>query len=236
MKANTATHFTKKSIKGWTHPRRHATSGYKMLDVCLSVRYTSVPMERSSHTTLIALSLRLPMILPMTLIVISQVLTLHFLAAQVPETASLLPKPNESPLFIERYAELQPNERISIQVYEQCNKSIVNIDTQKTHNILLLARIDEPGAGSGIILDKEGHILTNQHVIANVSTITVTLFNGDAYEARLVGTDLITDLAVLHIQAPPDVLFPITLADSSKLLGRVYTTLDSFFGKHYCTS
>ena len=149
-----------------------------------------------------------PLILSATMLILSQ----------VPETASTLPKPEESPLFVERYAELQPNERISIQVYERCNKSVVNIDTQKTYNIFLLGQIDEPGAGSGIVLDKEGHILTNHHVIANVDAATVTLFNGESYEAKLVGIDPITDMAVIRINAPPAMLFPINFGDSSKLL------------------
>ena len=149
---------------------------------------------------------------------IAVVLLSTILSAQVPETASFLPVSDESPLFIERYSELQPSERISIRVYERCNKSVVNIDTQKTYNVFLFGQIDEPGAGSGIVLDKEGHILTNLHVIANVDAATITLFNGDAYEARLVGMDPITDLAVVHIHAPPDVLFPIQFGDSSKLL------------------
>jgi S1-C subfamily serine protease len=139
------------------------------------------------------------------------------LIAQVPETASTLPKPDESPLFVERYAELQPHERVSIQVYERCNRSVVNIDTQKTYNFLF-SQIDEPGAGSGIVLDKEGHILTNLHVIAGVNAATMTLFNGESYEAKLVGIDSITDLAIIHIKAPPEFLFPITFGDSSKLL------------------
>jgi len=140
------------------------------------------------------------------------------LTAQVPETASTLPAPDDSPLFIERYAELHPSERISVQVYERCNRSVVNIDTQKTYNMFLFGRIDEPGAGSGIVLDKEGHILTNLHVIANVDAATVTLFNGESYPATLVGQDQITDLAVIHIQAPPEILFPIAFGDSSRLL------------------
>jgi len=144
--------------------------------------------------------------------------TAMFLIPQVPETASTLPRPDESPLFVERYAELQPNERIAIQVYERCNKSVVNIDTQRTYNFLLLGQVDEPGAGSGIVLDKEGHILTNHHVIANVDAATVTLFNGESFEAKLVGYDTITDLAVIRIKAPPEMLFPIHFGDSSKLL------------------
>ena len=141
-----------------------------------------------------------------------------FLIAQVPETSSTLPKPDESPLFVERYAELQPNERVAIQVYERCNKSVVNIDTKTTYNTLLFVSFNEPGAGSGIVLDKEGHILTNLHVIANVNAVKITLFNGESYEAEPVGTDPYTDLAVIKIKALPEVLFPITFGDSSKLL------------------
>jgi S1-C subfamily serine protease len=146
-----------------------------------------------------------------------------FSGAQVPETTSTLPKPDESPLFVERYAELQPNERIAIQVYQRCNRGVVNIDTRTIHNALLFGQIpvgqfDEPGAGSGIVLDKEGYILTNYHVIANVDVIKVTLFNGESYEAKRVGIDPITDLAVVMIKAPKDVLFPLEPGDSSKLL------------------
>jgi len=143
------------------------------------------------------------------------------LIAQVPETSSTLPKPDESPLFVERYPELQPNERVAVQVYERSNKSIVNIDTQTTRNSLFLGQIEEPGAGSGIVLDKDGLILTNYHVVADVDAVTVTLFTGESYEAKPVGIDPNTDLAVIRIDAPKEALFPITFdnfGDSSKLL------------------
>jgi len=143
------------------------------------------------------------------------------LIAQVPETVSTLPKPDESPLFIERYAELQPNERIAIQVYERRNKSVVNIDTRTTYNALFGQQVDDPGAGSGIVLDKEGHILTNYHVVARIDAAKVTLFNGESYDAQPVGIDPVTDLAVIRIKAPRDVLFPMMpddFGDSSKLL------------------
>jgi S1-C subfamily serine protease len=92
------------------------------------------------------------------------------------------------------------------------------VDTQTTHSSLFFGQIEEPGAGSGLVLDKEGHILTNFHVIANVDEVRVTLFNGDSYDAKLVGTDSLTDLAVMQIDAPPEVLYPVTFGDSSRLL------------------
>lgn len=136
----------------------------------------------------------------------------------IPENRSMLPKPDESPLFVERYAELIPEERVSVQIYERCNKSVVNIDTRTTYNVFLLGELDDPGAGSGVIFDKEGHILTNSHVVSKVDSVTVTLFNGESYPARLVGEDPITDLAVLKIEAPGEYLYPAKLGDSSKLL------------------
>lgn len=136
----------------------------------------------------------------------------------LPEAVSNLPRPNESPLYVERYSELLPEERNSIEVYEQCNKSVVNVDTQTTYNTFFLGEIDEPGAGSGVVLDKKGHILTNSHVVNKVDSVRVTLFNGEIYSAAIVGEDPITDLAVVKINAPERDLFPAVLADSSRLL------------------
>ncbi len=136
----------------------------------------------------------------------------------IPVEASSLPTPNESPLFVERYPELTPEERISAQVYEQCNRSVVNIDTQTRYNVFLLGEIEEPGAGSGVVLDREGHVLTNSHVINGVDSIMVTLFTGEAYPATIVGEDPITDLAVLKITAPTKDLIPAAFTDSSRLL------------------
>ncbi len=136
----------------------------------------------------------------------------------IPEHPSTLPRPDESPLFVERYAELIPEERVSVQVYERCNKSVVNIDTRTTHNVWFVGEVDEPGAGSGVVLDKEGHIVTNSHVISQVDSVTVTLFTGESYPAEIVGEDPITDLAILKIKAPAEVLFPTAFADSSRLL------------------
>jgi putative serine protease PepD len=74
--------------------------------------------------------------------------------------------------------------------------------------------------GSGIVLDKQGHVLTNNHVISsagNGGSITVELSNGKIYDATVVGTDPSTDLAVLKLSNPPSNLTPATFADSTKV-------------------
>lgn len=72
------------------------------------------------------------------------------------------------------------------------------------------------GVGTGVIVDADGHILTNNHVIEDASRITVTLSDSRVVSAEVVGLDPTTDLAVLRIDAPD--LHPAALGDSSQLL------------------
>lgn len=71
--------------------------------------------------------------------------------------------------------------------------------------------------GSGVIIDAKGHILTNNHVIAGAKEIMVTLSDGRLYEAKLVGTDAATDLAVIRLKNPPKNLTVAALGNSSDL-------------------
>lgn len=111
-----------------------------------------------------------------------------------------------------------PEEQVNIFVYERTNRGVVNITTKgaKTDNIFQL-EIPTEGAGSGSVIDRRGHILTNNHVIADSRDIKVTLFNGKSYGAVLVGRDPATDIAVLRIDAPEEFLHPIEFGDSTHL-------------------
>jgi S1-C subfamily serine protease len=114
---------------------------------------------------------------------------------------------------------LTAEERVNIAVYEKVNRSVVNITTRLTRpEMLFLLEPPSEGAGSGSILDYEGHILTNYHVIEGAQEIRVTLFNGQTFEAGLIGADPVYDTAVLRIEAPRELLFPLELGDSSALL------------------
>lgn len=73
------------------------------------------------------------------------------------------------------------------------------------------------GKGSGAIVDTEGHIVTNNHVVSGAEQIQVTLSTGEIYKAQVVGTDKTTDLAVLKIVNPPKNLQPVKFADSNSL-------------------
>lgn len=74
------------------------------------------------------------------------------------------------------------------------------------------------GQGSGVIVSREGHVLTSHHVIRNAGEIQVALHDGTQYPAKMIGSDPLTDLAVLRIEAPAGVEFtPIEVADSDKV-------------------
>jgi S1-C subfamily serine protease len=114
---------------------------------------------------------------------------------------------------------LTPDERINVLVYQQVNKSVVNINTKGVSgNALLVFEIVSEGEGSGMVIDRLGHVLTNYHVVEGANEVRVTLCDGQTYEARLVGGDPDTDVAVLKIDAPADSLFPVVFGSSTDLL------------------
>lgn len=113
--------------------------------------------------------------------------------------------------------ELTPEERVNVAVYDNCNRSVVNIKTEATNSTMLLLEVEQKGSGSGSVLDQQGHILTNYHVVEGAQKIQVTLYDSKDYTARLVAKDGSTDIAILKIDAPPDSLFPVHLGDSTRL-------------------
>ncbi|MCE5267153.1 MAG: trypsin-like peptidase domain-containing protein [Planctomycetaceae bacterium] len=114
---------------------------------------------------------------------------------------------------------LTPDEQVNVFVYQQTNRSVVNINTKGlSGDRFLMFELISEGEGSGMVIDRLGHVLTNFHVVDGAREIHVTLFDGKTYDARLVGGDADTDVAVLRIEAPPESLFPVTFGSSTSLL------------------
>jgi S1-C subfamily serine protease len=150
---------------------------------------------------------------------------------------SLINPATSSPLLIQPAtatddAIFTPEERINIAVYENVNQSVVNITTRAFRSDFSF--LDVPtseGSGSGSVLDKQGHILTNYHVVEGAQQVRVTLANGTSFPAGLVGQDPSNDIAVLRIEAPEDELQPITLGDSADLkVGQKIHAIGNPFG------
>lgn len=125
-----------------------------------------------------------------------------------------------------------PEERVNISVYDRTNRGVVNITTQSARaDSFFLVEVPTEGSGSGSVLDKSGHILTNYHVISGAREINVTLWNGHIYEAGIVGQDPQNDIAVLRIEAPKDALFPVAVGDSTSLkVGQKVFAIGNPFG------
>lgn len=112
---------------------------------------------------------------------------------------------------------LSPDESIAVAVYEAVNRSVVNITAKSVRTERLILTEHSEGSGSGAIIDHEGHILTNYHVVKDAKTIAVTLYNGKTYEATTIGADPLNDLAVIKIDQTDDELFPVSFGDSRGL-------------------
>ncbi len=139
---------------------------------------------------------------------------------------------NEDPIVRERADEILPEEKVGILIYQARNRSIVNVDTVMVRQgPYPFSEMHGEGRGSGIVLTKDGVILTNYHVVEGANSVTITLFNGEAYMAAVIGEDPNTDIALLKINAPEEDLYPVEFGDSSQILiGQVVYAIGNPFG------
>lgn len=86
-------------------------------------------------------------------------------------------------------------------VAENVKDSVVEITTETVQESWFIQQYVTEGAGSGVIISEDGYIVTNNHVIEGVSSIKVRLVDGSEYDAKLIGTDSKTDLAVIKVEA-----------------------------------
>ncbi len=120
-------------------------------------------------------------------------------------------------------------EQNNIDVYRKNIASVVNIKSKAVTFDFFYGLVPEEGQGSGFVIDKEGHILTNYHVIAEARQVEVSMHNRKTYHATIVGVDRSHDLAVLQIKAPD--LQPMTLGDSTHLqVGQKVYAIGNPFG------
>jgi S1-C subfamily serine protease len=124
---------------------------------------------------------------------------------------------------------LDAEEQNNITVYRKNIASVVNITSRVMTFDFFYGLVPQEGQGSGFVIDKDGHILTNYHVIAEARQVEVTLHNRKKYKATIVGTDKSHDLAIVQIKAPD--LQPMTLGDSANLqVGQKVYAIGNPFG------
>ncbi len=108
-------------------------------------------------------------------------------------------------------------EQQNIAVYKKVLPSVVNITSTEVAYDFFYRPVPQQGLGSGFILDREGHILTNNHVIEGAQLVEVTLWNKKKYKAQVITKDTIHDIALLQINNAAD-LTPATLASTNALV------------------
>lgn len=128
-------------------------------------------------------------------------------------------------------APLIGDEQDNVTVYEKVGPTVVNITSTVLNFDNFLQAVPQQGTGSGSILDAEGRILTNYHVVKGARRLEVTLASGKRYTARMLGADPDHDLAVIQLVDPPKGLTTITLGNSESLkVGRKVLAIGNPFG------
>lgn len=150
-------------------------------------------------------------------------------AASEGSTSSMQSAPTE-PLI--DAAGLDFAERRIIDVYKRVAPSVVNITTQVLRRDFFFDIVPEEGSGSGFVLDKEGRILTNYHVVENAQRIEVSFGEELVVSAQVIGTDPRNDLALLKVDAAQDQLHPVEFGGSADLsVGQWAIAIGNPFGQ-----
>ncbi len=154
--------------------------------------------------------------------------------------------PTPTPLPAEVIREADAEELLLINIYKRVNPSVVHIRVVQriSSEGFTFPQIPgfpnipqtpedfyQQGTGSGFVLDKEGHIVTNNHVVENAEDVQVTFHDGTTVRAKVIGTDPDSDLAVIKVDVPADMLHSVELGDSDQLeVGQRAMALGNPFG------
>jgi putative serine protease PepD len=119
------------------------------------------------------------------------------------------------------------------EIYNRVRKGVVDIEVSSTSGSTPFGGGGgtQRAEGSGFVYDTRGDVITNQHVVSGATSVRVKFWNGSTYDAKVIGSDASTDLAVIRVDAPSAVLTPLALGDSSKLVvGDGVVAIGSPFG------
>jgi 2-alkenal reductase len=120
------------------------------------------------------------------------------------------------------YLDLLEKEALIVSLYDRVSKGVVSIQTLTAEG---------GGLGSGFVYDSSGHIVTNFHVVENATDLEVDFPSGFKTRGKVIATDLDSDLAVIKVDVPEDILFPIQLGNSDVLkVGQTVIAIGNPFG------
>ncbi len=123
------------------------------------------------------------------------------------------------------------DEQNSIEVYKTASPGVAFITTSQTFETYFGEEVEQSGNGSGSVIDNQGHIVTNYHVVEGASKLTVSFGGETVYPAQFVGGDPDTDLAIIKITPPKEGLTIIPMGDSDRLVvGQKVLAIGNPFG------
>jgi len=135
--------------------------------------------------------------------------------------------------------QLESDEAVNVRIYQQTSPGVANIVTRAVQYDWFMNPVPQEGAGSGFVIDDQGHVLTNYHVVEGAQSVEVTLGDGkdrSRYIARLIGGDPRNDVALLKIDPKGRKLTTLTLGDSTKLrVGQRLLAIGNPFGRFQST-
>jgi len=112
------------------------------------------------------------------------------------------------------------------EIFEKSEPGVVRVNVQRANSVDGVG-----GIGSGFVFDKKGHIITNAHVVNDATKVVVTFLDGRSYNAKIIGVDEYTDIAVIKVNADLSLLQPVLLGDSSNLkVGEQIAAIGNPFG------
>jgi len=158
-------------------------------------------------------------------------------------------RPLPTPIPADILEEADVEERLVANIYERVAPSVVHIRVVRRVSGAERPRFEIPGwpglpegpddfyqrgEGSGFVWDRDGHVITNYHVVQHAEEVEVTFFDGSTVSAEIVGTDPDSDLAVLRVDRSADRLFPVTVADSDEIfVGQRAIAIGNPFGQEW---
>ena len=150
-------------------------------------------------------------------IILSLATVACFLSGTVPPEAETIEpqveitNPTQAPEAIPVSIDLVAQEDLLTSLYEQSNPGVVAI------RVLSADSLGGSALGSGFVIDTDGHLITNFHVVQSASELEIDFPSGFKTRGEIIGTDSDSDIAIIKVDAPPEELFPLPLGDSDQL-------------------
>jgi 2-alkenal reductase len=132
-----------------------------------------------------------------------------------PSAPTVAPTPTAIPA--EQRVQFDTDEAVLVNLYERVNPAVVSIAIEQQFQTRQGSVERQAGVGSGFVIDTEGHIVTNNHVVESADGLIVRFSDGTTERARIVGTDPDSDLALIKVDRPADQLVAVPLGDSDTL-------------------